>query len=101
MENFILQFLNGLVSGMLLFIMAAGLSLIFGQMNVINLGHGAFYLLGGYIGLSMVRQLGSFWLALLIALANLVGMLFGFRYYAGRSTSLTLEGQPGAAPVAA
>lgn len=67
MENFILQFLNGLVSGMLLFIMAAGLSLIFGQMNVINLGHGAFYLLGGYIGLSMVRQLGSFWLALLIA----------------------------------
>jgi len=67
MENFIIQFLNGLVSSMLLFIMAGGLSIIFGQMNVINLSHGAFYLLGGYVGLTMVRQLGNFWLALLIA----------------------------------
>lgn len=67
MENFIIQFLNGLVSSMLLFIMAAGLSLIFGQMNVINLAHGAFYLLGGYIGLTMIRQFDNFWLALLIA----------------------------------
>ncbi len=66
MENFIIQLLNGLVSGMLLFVMAAGLSLIFGQMNVINLAHGSFYLLGGYIGLSMVRQ-GNFWLALVLA----------------------------------
>jgi len=67
MENFIIQFLNGLVSSMLLFIMAGGLSIIFGQMNVINLSHGAFYLLGGYVGLTMVRQLGNFWLALLLA----------------------------------
>lgn len=67
MENFIIQFLNGLVFSMLLFIMAGGLSIIFGQMNVINLSHGAFYLLGGYVGLTMVRQIGSFWLALLIA----------------------------------
>jgi len=67
MENFLIQLLNGLVAGMLLFIMAAGLSLIFGQMNVINLSHGAFYLLGGYVGLSAVRQLGSFWLALIVA----------------------------------
>ena len=67
MENFLIQLLNGLVAGMLLFIMAAGLSLIFGQMNVINLSHGAFYLLGGYVGLSAVRQLGNFWFALIIA----------------------------------
>ncbi|MCP4419484.1 MAG: branched-chain amino acid ABC transporter permease [Chloroflexi bacterium] len=67
MENFIIQLLNGLVSSMLLFVMAAGLSLIFGQMNVINLSHGSFYLLGGYIGLMMVRLLGSFWWALLLA----------------------------------
>lgn len=69
MENFIIQFLNGLVSGMLLFIMAAGLSLIFGQMNVINLSHGAFYLLGGYIGLTLrvIPQLDNFWLALILA----------------------------------
>ncbi|MDQ7029573.1 MAG: branched-chain amino acid ABC transporter permease [Ardenticatenia bacterium] len=67
METFIIQLLNGLVFSMLLFTMAAGLSLIFGQMDVINLAHGSFYLLGGYIGLTMVRRLDSFWLALLVA----------------------------------
>lgn len=67
MENFLIQLLNGLVTSMLLFVMAAGLSLIFGLMDVINLTHGAFYLLGGYIGLTAVRRLGNFWLALMIA----------------------------------
>lgn len=67
MENFLIQLLNGLVTSMLLFVMAAGLSLIFGLMDVINLTHGAFYLLGGYIGLTTVRRLGNFWLALMIA----------------------------------
>ncbi|HMQ54843.1 MAG TPA: branched-chain amino acid ABC transporter permease, partial [Anaerolineae bacterium] len=67
MQHLVIQLLNSLVFGMLLFTMAAGLSLIFGQMNVINLSHGAFYLLGGYLGLSLARQLNSFWLALLIA----------------------------------
>ncbi len=67
MDNFLIQLLNGLVFSMLLFVLAAGLSLIFGQMNVINLAHGAFYLLGGYVGLSIVRHTGNFWLALLVA----------------------------------
>ncbi len=67
MENFLIQLLNGFVSSMLLFTMAAGLSLIFGQMNVINLSHGAFYLLGGYIGLTAVRQFGAFWPAVIVA----------------------------------
>ena len=62
-----MQFLNGLVFSMLLFVMAAGLSLIFGQMNVINLAHGSFYMLGGYVGLTIVRQFESFWLALIVA----------------------------------
>jgi branched-subunit amino acid ABC-type transport system permease component len=74
MENFLIQLLNGLVYSMLLFTMAAGLSLIFGQMNVINLSHGAFYLLGGYIGLTAVRQFGLFWPAVVIA-PLLVGLL--------------------------
>lgn len=77
MENFLLQFLNGLVSGMLLFIMAAGLSLIFGQMNVINLSHGAYYLLGSYIGFTAVTRFGSFWLALIFA-PPLVGIVAYF-----------------------
>ena len=76
MENLIIQLLNGLVAGMLLFIMAAGLSLIFGQMNVINLSHGAFYLLGGYVGLTAVRQFDNFWLALLIAPAVVAAIAF-------------------------
>ncbi len=67
MENFLLQLLNGLVTSMLLFVLAAGLSLIFGLMDVINLTHGAFYLLGGYIGLTLVRQFDNFWLALALA----------------------------------
>ncbi|MGH2593112.1 MAG: branched-chain amino acid ABC transporter permease [Anaerolineae bacterium] len=80
MENFITQMLNGLVTGMLLFVMAAGLSLIFGLMDVINLTHGAFYLLGGYIGLTTVRQLGDFWLALLVAplLVGILGLLIEY-----------------------
>lgn len=64
MESLPIQLLNGLVTSMLLFIMAAGLSLIFGLMDVINLSHGAFYLLGGYVGLAVVQATGSFWLAL-------------------------------------
>jgi len=81
LENFVIQFLNGLVSGMLLFIMAAGLSLIFGQMNVINLSHGAFYLLGGYIGLNAVRQLNNFWLALIIAPLIVGGLGLMIEYF--------------------
>lgn len=74
MNNFTIQFLNGLANGMLLFVMAAGLSLIFGQMNVVNLSHGAFYLIGSYIGYTVVNRFGSFWLALLIA-PLIVGIL--------------------------
>ena len=67
METLVIQTLNGLVFSMLLFVMAAGLSLIFGQMDVINLAHGSFYLLGGYIGFTMIRQYENYWLALIIA----------------------------------
>jgi branched-subunit amino acid ABC-type transport system permease component len=67
MQTIVIQLLNSLVLSMLLFVMAAGLSLIFGQMNVINLSHGSFYLLGGYVGLSLTQQLDNFWLALLVA----------------------------------
>ena len=59
-----LQALNGISFGALLFILAAGLSLIFGMMDVVNLAHGAFYMLGAYIALSVVRTTGSFWVAL-------------------------------------
>lgn len=59
------QALNGLSFGALLFILAAGLSLIFGMMDVVNLAHGAFYMLGAYVALSVTRATGSFWVALI------------------------------------
>ena len=77
LDIFIIQLLNGLVFSLLLFLMAAGLSLILGLMDVVNLAHGGFYLFGGYIGLTMIRWLGNFWLALLIAplVAGALGLL--------------------------
>ena len=71
------QALNGLSFGALLFILASGLSLVFGMMDVVNLAHGAFYMLGAYVALSVVQLTGSFWVAMLaapVALA-LLGLL--------------------------
>src|SRR6202047_1739714 len=67
MEVLVAQLLNGLVYGVLLFLMAAGLSLIFGLMNVVSLAHGSFFMLGAFVGLSIVQLTGSFWLAMLLA----------------------------------
>ena len=67
MEVFVAQLLNGLVYGVLLFLIAAGLSLIFGLMNVVSLAHGSFFMLGAYFGLSIFRITGSFWWALVLA----------------------------------
>jgi branched-subunit amino acid ABC-type transport system permease component len=80
MDTLLTQLLNGLVTSMLLFVLAAGLSLIFGLMDVINLAHGAFYLLGGYVGLALVRQFDSFWLALILTplLVGAAGLLLEY-----------------------
>ena len=67
MDLLVAQLLNGLVYGVLLFLMAAGLSLIFGLMNVVSLAHGSFFMLGAYVGLSTFQATGSFWLALVLA----------------------------------
>src|SRR6266568_3144486 len=65
-ETAVVQALNGISFGALLFILAAGLSLIFGMMDVVNLAHGAFYMLGAYITLTVVQRTGQFWLALVL-----------------------------------
>jgi branched-subunit amino acid ABC-type transport system permease component len=63
-----IQLLNGLAYSLLIFLIAAGFSLIFGMMNVINLAHGSFYMLGAYFAYSIVSRSGeNFWLALLVA----------------------------------
>jgi branched-subunit amino acid ABC-type transport system permease component len=64
----IVQGLNGVSYGLLLFLLAAGLTLIFGMMDVVNLAHGSFFMLGGYIGYSAARAShNNFWLALIVA----------------------------------
>ncbi len=67
MTFWVIQTLNGLSFGVVLFLLAVGLSLIFGLMRIINLAHGSFFLLGAYIGLTVSEKTGSFWLALAIA----------------------------------
>ncbi len=61
-----LQLFTGLVQGMLLVLLALGLSLIFGLMTVVNFAHGAFYMLGAYVGFFILGLTGSFWLGLVV-----------------------------------
>ncbi len=58
---------HGLVYAMLLYLVASGLTLVFGMMGVLNLAHAFFYMLGAYIGYSFFQHTGSFWLALILA----------------------------------
>ncbi|MBX9989170.1 branched-chain amino acid ABC transporter permease [Phreatobacter oligotrophus] len=73
----IIQTLNGLQLGVLLFLIAAGLTLVFGVMDFINLAHGVQYMLGAYLAAMFVPLTGSFVLGLILALATalLVGLL--------------------------
>jgi branched-chain amino acid transport system permease protein len=70
--------LNGLAIGSLLFILAVGLSLVFGMMDVLNLAHGALYLVGAYVGYALTED-GATWLRFLAALAGaaVLGGLLG------------------------
>ena len=75
LADLLAQALNGLAYGVLLFLLSVGLTLIFGMLDVINLAHGSFYMLGAYAGLTLIAATGSFWLA--FALAPLVVGLIG------------------------
>ncbi|WP_374630095.1 branched-chain amino acid ABC transporter permease [Pannonibacter indicus] len=70
------QLLNGLQYGVMLFLLAAGLTLIFGIMGVINLAHGSLYMVGAYAGTWVAGETGSFWLGIPAALgaAALTGL---------------------------
>jgi branched-chain amino acid transport system permease protein len=71
--------LNGLSYSFILFLLAAGFSLTFGVMGVLNLAHGALYMLGAYIGLQIVNTLSLFWLAIIVAAGALA--VIGFALY--------------------
>ena len=74
-DQIVIQTVNGIVTGMILALIASGLTLIFGIMDVVNFAHGELFMLGAYMGVIVLAATGSFWLALLMA-ALLVG-LFG------------------------
>jgi branched-chain amino acid transport system permease protein len=61
------QAMHGVVSGMLLFLVASGLTLVFGMMGILNIAHAGFYMLGAYLAYSTVQATGDFWLSLLVA----------------------------------
>jgi branched-chain amino acid transport system permease protein len=72
------QLLNGLQFAMLLFLLAVGLSIVFGLMKFINLAHGTLYMLGAFAGLAAAGRTGSFWAALVAgpAAAAAIGAVF-------------------------
>jgi branched-chain amino acid transport system permease protein len=73
---FLIQTLNGLQLGVLLFLIAAGLTLVFGVMNFINLAHGVQYMLGAYLAVAFYGLTGNFFAAMALALATalLIGL---------------------------
>jgi branched-chain amino acid transport system permease protein len=66
-EQIIIQTLNGVVNGMILALVASGLTLIFGIMDVVNFAHGELFMLGSYVGVLTFASTGSFWLGFLVA----------------------------------
>ena len=73
----LIQFLNALQFSMTLFLLAVGLTIIFGLMKIVNLAHGSLYMIGAYLGLSICNYTDSFWLALIVAplLTALIGAI--------------------------
>src|SRR5438045_9373532 len=69
MIHLVEQVLNGVQFGVMLFLMAAGLTLVFGIMNLINLAHGSFYMVGAYVAAATFAATGSFLLGLAAAMA--------------------------------
>jgi branched-chain amino acid transport system permease protein len=71
---YLIQLLNAVQYGLLLFLLASGLTLIFGIMGVINLAHGSFYMIGAYLAYWLAHATGSLWLAIPLAVAVAFGL---------------------------
>jgi branched-chain amino acid transport system permease protein len=78
-DQLLIQTLNGIVTGMILALVASGLTLIFGIMDVVNFAHGELFMLGAYVGVLVLAATGDFWIAL--AAASLVIALLGAAIY--------------------
>src|SRR3989449_2353066 len=74
LDQLLIQTVNGIVAGMILALVASGLTLIFGIMDVVNFAHGELFMLGAYVGVLILAATGSFWVAL-VAASLLVALL--------------------------
>jgi branched-chain amino acid transport system permease protein len=77
MEFWVNQAFNGISYAALLFLLGGGFTLIFGVMKIVNIAHGSFYLLGGYVGYTVVLLTGNFYLAFLVACCVIAGLGMG------------------------
>src|SRR3974377_2551906 len=73
-DQILIQTVNGIVTGMILALVASGLTLIFGIMDVVNFAHGELFMLGAYVGVLVLTATGSFWIALVLS-ALIVALL--------------------------
>src|SRR5881396_788088 len=94
-ETIIIQTVNGIVTGMILALIASGLTLIFGIMDVVNFAHGELFMLGAYVGVVILAATGNFWVALvsatlLVALLGAAIYLTTLRPLAGRDPLTTI-----------
>src|SRR6266478_1759914 len=94
-DQLLIQTINGIVTGMILALVASGLTLIFGIMDVVNFAHGELFMLGAYVGVVVLATTGNFWVALvaaslLIALLGAVIYLTTLRPLLGRDPLTTI-----------
>jgi branched-chain amino acid transport system permease protein len=94
-DQILIQTVNGIVTGMILALIASGLTLIFGIMDVVNFAHGELFMLGAYIGVVVMATTGNFWLALvgatlLIALLGAALQIVTLRPLVGRDPLTTI-----------
>jgi len=78
-DQLLIQTINGIVTGMILALVASGLTLIFGIMDVVNFAHGELFMLGAYFGVIVLAATGDFWLALVVS--SLIVALLGAAIY--------------------
>jgi branched-chain amino acid transport system permease protein len=94
-EQILIQIINGLVNGMILALVASGLTLIFGIMDIVNFAHGDLFMLGAYIGTTVFFTTGNFWVALvgsvlLMALLGAALQMAALRPLVGRDPLTTI-----------
>jgi branched-chain amino acid transport system permease protein len=95
LDQILIQTINGIVTGMILALVASGLTLIFGIMDVVNFAHGELFMLGAYVGVLILAATGNFWIALvasslIIALLGAVIYVTTLRPLIGRDPLTTI-----------